>query len=67
MLLNISCKSVHPLYQEKSLPQLLTKKLEKMEDFRNGHFSQIPWNALNFFHMFEPNFNSPLKSIEHKV
>ena len=38
-----------------------------MEDFRNGHFSQIPWNALNFFHMFEPNFNSPLKSFEHKV
>ena len=57
---------MHPLYQEQPPPEISTKKIMKMEDFRIAHLRQVWYIALNFFRMTLPNFNSALKKFQHK-
>ena len=38
-----------------------------MEHFGIVHLRQIRWSALDFFNMFDPNFNSFLNSFQHKA
>ena len=67
LLKHISWKLVHPLYREEPPPEISTKKIMKIEDFRIANFRQIRWwSALTFFRMILPNFSSALKRLRHK-